>query len=51
MTNDLKPIHNWDDHAAAMIELERVWGAPGGTPDGDRLEILATKRIHFRKTF
>lgn len=25
-----------------MAEIERLWGAPAGTPDGDRLDVLAT---------
>ena len=25
-----------------MAEIERLWGAKSGTPDGDRLDILAT---------
>jgi HTH-type transcriptional regulator/antitoxin HigA len=27
---------------AALAEIKRLWGAPGGTPEGDRLDILAT---------
>lgn len=40
--NDLKPIRTERDHAEAMAEIERLWGAPAGTPEGDRLDILAT---------
>jgi len=36
----LKPIRNENDHAAALSEIERLWGADEGTPQGDRLEIL-----------
>ena len=25
-----------------MAELERLWGAKSGTPEGDRLDVLAT---------
>ena len=39
---DIKPIRNDDDHAAAVAALERLWGAEQGTPDGDRLDVLAT---------
>lgn len=39
---ELKPIRNEEDHAAALLEIERLWGAKLGTPDGDRLDILAT---------
>ena len=42
MTNELKPIRTAADHAAAMAEVERLWGARTGTADGDRLDLLAT---------
>ena len=38
----LKPIRNETDYDAALAEIERLWGAHVGTPDGDRLDILAT---------
>jgi HTH-type transcriptional regulator/antitoxin HigA len=28
------------DHDAALLEIERLWGAEEGTADGDRLELL-----------
>ena len=42
MSPDLKPIRTEADHAAALGEIERLWGAPSGTVDGDRLDVLAT---------
>ncbi len=42
MTNELKPIRTEADHAAAMEEVERLWGAKSGTPEGDRLDVLVT---------
>jgi HTH-type transcriptional regulator/antitoxin HigA len=42
MKNELKPIRTEADHEAALAEVERLWGAKTGTPDGDRLDILAT---------
>ena len=42
MTCNLKPIRNEVEHAAAMAEVARLWGAKSGTPDGDRLDALAT---------
>ena len=30
------------DYEAALAEIERLWGARTGTPEGDRLDILAT---------
>ena len=38
----LKPIRTKSDYRAAMAEVERLWGAPSDTPEGDRLDILAT---------
>jgi len=38
----LKPIRNEVDYDAALTEIERLWGARIGTPQGDRLDILAT---------
>ena len=38
----LKPIRTEADYEAALAEIERLWGARVGTPEGDRLDILAT---------
>ena len=38
----LKPIRTEADYNAALAEIERLWGALAGTPQGDRLDILAT---------
>jgi HTH-type transcriptional regulator/antitoxin HigA len=40
--SDVKPIRSEADHAAALAEIELLWGAPSGTPEGDRLDVLAT---------
>jgi HTH-type transcriptional regulator / antitoxin HigA len=42
MKNNVKPIRTKKDHEAALAEVERLWGAKLGTPDGDRLDVLAT---------
>jgi HTH-type transcriptional regulator / antitoxin HigA len=42
MTIDVKPIRSAADHRAAMAEVKRLWGAKNGTPNGDRLDVLAT---------
>ena len=39
---NLKPIKTQADHEAALHEIERLWGAPEGTAQGDRLEVLTT---------
>lgn len=38
----MKPIKTEADHAAALREIERLWGASEGTAEGDRLDVLAT---------
>ena len=42
MATEIKPIRTKRDHDAALKEIERVWGAKAGTPEGDRLDVLAT---------
>ena len=42
MAGDVKPIRTKSDHAAALAEIARLWGAKRGTPEGDRLDVLAT---------
>jgi HTH-type transcriptional regulator/antitoxin HigA len=37
----LKPIRSRADHARALEEIERLMGAKRGSPEADRLEILA----------
>jgi HTH-type transcriptional regulator/antitoxin HigA len=38
----LRPIKTGADYEAALAEMKRLWGAKPGTPEGDRLDILAT---------
>jgi HTH-type transcriptional regulator/antitoxin HigA len=42
MTTEVRPIRNEADCEAAMAEVAALWGAAGGTPEGDRLDVLAT---------
>lgn len=42
MEADVKPIRSAADHEAALAEIELLWGAKDGTPEGDRLDVLAT---------
>lgn len=42
MANELRPIRTEADYDAAMVEIERLWGAKNGTPKGDRLDVLVT---------
>ena len=39
---DIRPIRTDDDHIAAVREIERLWDAPEGSPDADRMDVLAT---------
>ena len=38
---DVHPIRSEEDHAAALAEIERLWGSAVGSPEGDRLDVLA----------
>jgi HTH-type transcriptional regulator / antitoxin HigA len=42
MANELKPIRTAADYERALAEIGGLWGAPSGTPEGDRLDVLAT---------
>jgi HTH-type transcriptional regulator / antitoxin HigA len=42
IVNAINPTRSEADYEAALAEVERVWGARSGTPEGDRLDILAT---------
>lgn len=39
---DIRPIRTDAEHEAALAEIEALWGAPEGSPEGDRLDVLAT---------
>lgn len=38
---DIQPIRTEDDHHRALREIEALWNAPEGSPDADKLEVLA----------
>ncbi len=42
MATDVKPIRTEADYDSAMEEVASLWGAVSGTPEGDRLDVLAT---------
>ena len=49
---EIKPIRNEADHEEALREIEGLWGAKQGTPQGDLLDVLTTlveayEREHF----
>jgi HTH-type transcriptional regulator / antitoxin HigA len=37
---DIRPIRTDKDHRAALAEIDACWGAPEGTDEGDRLDVL-----------
>ena len=39
---DIRPIRTDEEHRAALEEIEALWGTAEGTPEGDRLDVLAT---------
>ena len=39
---DIKPVRTKRDHEAALREIETLMTARHGTPEGDRLDVLAT---------
>lgn len=39
---DISPIVTDEDHQAALLEIERLWGADPQTPEGRKLDVLAT---------
>lgn len=38
---DIRPLRNDADHREALMEIERLWGFPDGSPEGDKFEVLA----------
>jgi len=38
----IRAIRTDKDHRAALAEIEQLWGASSGTPEGDKLDILVT---------
>jgi len=41
-TMHIRPIRTDKDHRAALVEIDKLWGASSGTPEGDKLDILVT---------
>ncbi len=39
---EICPIRTDKDHRAALAEIEKLWGASSGTPEGDKLDVLVT---------
>lgn len=41
----VKPIKTAEDNRAALARIEQLWDAEPNTPEGDELEVLATKVV------
>jgi HTH-type transcriptional regulator/antitoxin HigA len=39
---EIRPIKTKADYRAALKEVERLWEADPGTPNGDRVDVLVT---------
>ena len=37
---DIRPIRTDQDHRAALEEIDACWGAPEGSEEGDKLDVL-----------
>ena len=37
---EIRPIRTDDDHRAALKEIDACWGAPEGSEEGDRRDVL-----------
>ena len=42
MAVEVNPIRSEADYEAALEDVATLWGAASGTPEGDRLDVLAT---------
>ena len=38
---DIRPIRTDEDHREALAAIEACWGAPEGTEEGDRLDVIS----------
>ena len=38
----MKPVRTQEDHDAALLQIQKLWGAKEGTARSDRLDVLIT---------
>lgn len=50
MVASLRPIHDANSHQAALEEIERLWGAAPGSPEGEHLDLLMTLVDAYERT-
>ncbi len=48
---DLKPIRSEEDYENALLEIERLFDAEPGTPEEDKLEVLALLVEDYEKKY
>ena len=46
----IRPIRSDKDHAEALKEIDRLWGAPKRTPKGEKLDVLLTLVDSYERT-
>ena len=39
---DIQPIRTEADHDIALREIDKLWDAPDGSPESDKLDVLVT---------
>ncbi len=39
---DIQPIRTEADHDSALQEIDKLWDAPDGSPESDKLDVLVT---------
>lgn len=47
---EIKPIHDESSYQDALAEIEALWDAPDGSPEADRLEVLALLIENYERT-
>ncbi|MGX1350654.1 HTH-type transcriptional regulator/antitoxin HigA [Bradyrhizobium elkanii] len=47
---EIHPIKNDEDHAAALAEIAKLWGAVERSEDDDKLDLLATLVSRYEAT-
>lgn len=45
----ISKIENDEQHADALVEIDKLWGARIGTADGNRLEILVKSIVEYER--
>jgi HTH-type transcriptional regulator / antitoxin HigA len=48
---EIKPIKTEQDYQSAMAEIDRLFDAEPGTPEGDRLDVLVTLVEAYEKQY